>query len=54
VVLRAHALAALSLLTSGAIRIDVTSELPLDQAPLAHETLQAGANLGKTLLAVRR
>lgn len=50
--LRAHALAALSLLASGAIRLDITSELPLDQASLAHATLQAGANIGKTLLAV--
>ncbi len=50
---RSHALAALSLLTSGAIRIDVTSELPLAEAARAHEVLQAGANLGKTLLAVR-
>jgi NADPH2:quinone reductase len=50
--LRAHALAALSLLSSGAIRLDVTSELALDQAALAHATLEAGANIGKTLLAV--
>jgi NADPH2:quinone reductase len=50
---RSHALAALSLLTSGAIRVDVTSELPLAEAARAHEVLQAGANVGKTLLAVR-
>ncbi|MEE4541912.1 zinc-binding dehydrogenase [Streptomyces sp. V4-01] len=50
--LRAHALAALSLLASGAIRLDITSELPLAHAPLAHATLQSGANIGKTLLSV--
>jgi NADPH:quinone reductase len=49
---RAHALAALSLLASGAIRIDITSELPLGQARTAHESLSAGRNTGKTLLRV--
>ena len=49
---RAHALAALSLLASGAIRLDVTAELPLTEARTAHESLAAGRNTGKTLLRV--
>ncbi len=49
---RAHALAALSLLSSGAIRLDVTAELPLHEARTAHEALSAGRNTGKTLLRV--
>ncbi|WP_405586078.1 zinc-binding alcohol dehydrogenase family protein [Streptomyces sp. NBC_01190] len=49
---RAHALAALSLLATGAIRLDITAELPLTSAPEAHETLQSGLNLGKSLLRV--
>ena len=47
---RSHALAALSLLASGAIRPDITTELPLTAAPEAHATLTAGRNTGKTLL----
>jgi NADPH2:quinone reductase len=50
---RSHALSALSLLASGAIRLDITTELPLAAAAEAHETLQAGLNVGKTLLRVR-
>ena len=49
---RGHALAALSLLSSGAIRLDVTAELPLHEASAAHEVLTAGRNTGKTLLRV--
>ncbi|WP_329135343.1 zinc-binding dehydrogenase [Streptomyces sp. NBC_01476] len=51
-VVRSHALSALSLLASGAIRLDITTELPLTAAAQAHETLQAGLNVGKTLLTV--
>ncbi|MEV6005577.1 zinc-binding dehydrogenase [Streptomyces sp. NPDC051976] len=51
--LRSHALAALSLLASGAIRLDITTELPLDRAAEAHQALQSGTSRGKTLLAVR-
>lgn len=49
---RGHALAALSLLSSGTIRLDVTEELPLREARTAHEALSAGRNTGKTLLRV--
>nr|WP_272919881.1 zinc-binding dehydrogenase [Streptomyces sp. SID4948] len=49
---RSHALSALSLLASGAIRLDISTELPLSAAAEAHETLQAGLNVGKTLLRV--
>jgi NADPH2:quinone reductase len=49
---RSHALSALSLLASGAIRLDVSTELPLSEAGEAHATLEAGQNLGKTLLRV--
>lgn len=49
---RSHALSALSLLASGAIRPDITTELPLSGATQAHEALQAGTNRGKTLLRV--
>jgi NADPH2:quinone reductase len=49
---RSHALSALSLLASGAIRLDISAELPLTAAAEAHETLQAGLNVGKTLLRV--
>jgi NADPH2:quinone reductase len=47
---RSHALAALSLLASGAIRPDITTELPLAAARDAHESLGSGRNMGKTLL----
>lgn len=50
--LRSHALAALSLLASGTISLDITAELPLDGAGRAHERLEAGLNAGKTLLRV--
>ena len=50
--LRAHALAALELVASGAVRIDVTEVLPLAAVAEAHERMQAGRNQGKTLLAV--
>jgi NADPH:quinone reductase len=49
---RAHALAALSLLSSGAIRLDVTAELPLSRVTEAHQALQSGATMGKVLLNV--
>ncbi|MBD0738544.1 zinc-binding alcohol dehydrogenase family protein [Streptomyces sp. CBMA29] len=51
-VLRGHALAALSLLASGAIRLDITAELSLAAAFQAHQALQAGTNRGKVLLAL--
>lgn len=51
-VVRSHALAALSLLASGSIWLDVTAELPLAAAAEAHDILQAGRNTGKTLLRV--
>jgi NADPH2:quinone reductase len=51
-VLRSHALSALSLLASGAIRVDVTAELPLSGAREAHETMAAGRGRGKILLRV--
>jgi NADPH2:quinone reductase len=50
---RGHALSALSLLSSGAIRLDVTAELPLADAAEAHRALQSGATTGKVLLRVR-
>ncbi|MBM9504847.1 quinone oxidoreductase family protein [Actinacidiphila acididurans] len=50
--LRAHALAALSLLASGTIRLDITTQLSLSEAAEAHETLEAGRGMGKTLLRV--
>jgi NADPH2:quinone reductase len=49
---RSHALSALSLLASGAIRLDISTELPLSAAGEAHATLQSGQNVGKTLLRV--
>ncbi|WP_405988115.1 zinc-binding dehydrogenase [Streptomyces sp. NBC_00986] len=52
-VLRAHALAALELVASESVRIDVTEVLPLAAAARAHERMQSGLNVGKTLLAVR-
>jgi NADPH2:quinone reductase len=50
---RSHALSALSLLASGAIRVDVTAELPLEQAAEAHTALAERRTTGKTLLRVR-
>jgi NADPH2:quinone reductase len=52
-VVRGHALAALSLLASGAIRLDITAELALAAAFQAHEALQSGTNRGKVLLTLR-
>ncbi|NUP43914.1 MAG: zinc-binding dehydrogenase [Streptomyces sp.] len=49
---RGHALSAFALLASGAIRVDVSAELPLARAAEAHEEMRAGRNVGKTLLAV--
>jgi NADPH2:quinone reductase len=49
---RSHALSALSLLASGAIRLDISAELPLAGAARAHEALAAGRNTGKVLLRV--
>jgi NADPH2:quinone reductase len=51
--LRAHGLTALELVASGSVHIDVTDVLPLAAAAQAHERMQAGHNVGKTLLAVR-
>jgi NADPH2:quinone reductase len=51
-VLAGHALAALELVASGAVRIDVTDVLPLAAAVRAHEQMQAGRNRGKTLLEI--
>ncbi|WP_225848768.1 zinc-binding dehydrogenase [Streptomyces sp. HPF1205] len=50
--LRAHGLAAFSLLASGTIAPDITAELPLADAARAHATLEAGLSRGKTLLRV--
>jgi hypothetical protein len=50
--LRTHGLAALELVASGSVHIDVTDILPLTDAARAHERMQAGHNVGKTLLAV--
>jgi NADPH2:quinone reductase len=49
---RGHALAALSLLASGTISLDIAAELPLASAPQAHDALQSGRSTGKTLLRV--
>ncbi|WP_329175711.1 MULTISPECIES: quinone oxidoreductase family protein [unclassified Streptomyces] len=50
--LRGHALSAFALLASGAIRLDVTAEVPLSRAADALAAMQAGRNVGKTLVAV--
>jgi NADPH2:quinone reductase len=50
--LRTHALKSLSLAASGAVRIDITDEYPLENAAEAHRVLQAGANRGKAVLKV--
>ncbi|SED77602.1 Alcohol dehydrogenase GroES-like domain-containing protein [Streptomyces sp. 3213] len=49
---RAHALAALALAASGAVRIDVTEEYALADAAEAHRLLGEGRNRGKVVLAV--
>ncbi|BBA99451.1 putative quinone oxidoreductase [Actinacidiphila reveromycinica] len=49
---RSHALSALSLLASGAIRLDITGELPLARAADAHQVLADGRGTGKVLLRV--
>ncbi|UWE12817.1 quinone oxidoreductase family protein [Actinacidiphila bryophytorum] len=49
---RGHALSAFALLTSGAIRLDVTAEVPLARAGDALSALASGQTVGKTLLAV--
>ncbi|WP_037912264.1 quinone oxidoreductase family protein [Actinacidiphila yeochonensis] len=49
---RAHAQAALCMLASGAIRIDVTAELPLAEAGAAHTAPAERRGTGKTLLRV--
>lgn len=49
---RGHALSAFALLASGAIRLDVTAEVPLAQAADALAAMRAGRTVGKTLLAV--
>ncbi|MFE8015804.1 zinc-binding alcohol dehydrogenase family protein [Streptomyces antibioticus] len=51
--LRRHALAALALAASGAVRIDITAEYELADASRAHRLLEAGANTGKAVLRVR-
>ncbi|MEV7895952.1 quinone oxidoreductase family protein [Streptomyces cyaneofuscatus] len=50
--LRRHALAALGLVASGAVRIDITAEYDLADAPKAHRLLEAGENTGKAVLRV--
>ncbi|AGK79779.1 Putative quinone oxidoreductase [Streptomyces microflavus DSM 40593] len=52
--LRRHALAALGLVASGAVRIDITAEYDLAEAPEAQRLLEAGENTGKAVLRVRR
>ncbi|MFE2421715.1 zinc-binding alcohol dehydrogenase family protein [Streptomyces hokutonensis] len=49
---RAHALSALALAASGAVRIDVTEEYALADAAEAHRLLGEGRNRGKVVLAV--
>ncbi|WP_236583428.1 zinc-binding dehydrogenase [Streptomyces sp. MBT53] len=49
---RAHALSALALAASGAVRIDVTEEYGLADAAEAHRVLGEGRNRGKVVLAV--
>ena len=49
---RAHALSALALAASGAVRIDVTEEYGLADAAEAHRLLGEGRNRGKVVLAV--
>ncbi|MGW2820344.1 quinone oxidoreductase family protein [Streptomyces sp. NPDC001443] len=51
--LRRHALAALGLVASGAVRIDITAEYDLADAAKAHEVLESGENMGKAVLRVR-
>ncbi|MEU6854577.1 zinc-binding dehydrogenase [Actinacidiphila alni] len=51
-VVRGHALAALSLLASGAIRLDITAELSLAAAFQAHHALEEGTSRGKVLLKI--
>lgn len=49
---RAHALSALALAASGAVRVDVTEEYGLADAAEAHRLLGEGRNRGKVVLAV--
>ncbi|WP_019072352.1 quinone oxidoreductase family protein [Streptomyces hokutonensis] len=49
---RTHALAALALAASGAVRIDVTEEYALADTAEAHRLLGEGRNRGKVVLAV--
>ncbi|MFE5509419.1 zinc-binding alcohol dehydrogenase family protein [Streptomyces sp. NPDC056529] len=49
---RRHALAALRLAGSGAVRIDITAEYDLTDAPEAQRILEAGENTGKAVLRV--
>jgi len=52
--LRRHARAALGLVASGAVRIDITAEYDLADAPEAQRLLEAGENTGKAVLRVGR
>ncbi|MFD8469686.1 zinc-binding alcohol dehydrogenase family protein [Streptomyces cyaneofuscatus] len=52
--LRHHARAALGLVASGAVRIDITAEYDLADAPEAQRLLEAGENTGKAVLRVGR
>ncbi|MER7760337.1 zinc-binding dehydrogenase [Streptomyces sp. NPDC097619] len=51
--LRAHARAALDLAAAGRVRVEVSAEYALADAPLAHELLEAGRSRGKSVLRVR-
>jgi NADPH2:quinone reductase len=48
---RSHAQAVLGLVADGTIRLDITDTLPLADAVVAHQRLDAGTNRGKTVLA---
>ncbi|MFF3992696.1 zinc-binding alcohol dehydrogenase family protein [Streptomyces cyaneofuscatus] len=52
--LRRHALAALGLVASGAVRIDIMAECDLADAAEAQRLLEAGENTGKAVLRVGR
>ncbi|SCD29936.1 MULTISPECIES: zinc-binding dehydrogenase [unclassified Streptomyces] len=52
--LRRHALAALDLVASGAVRIGITAEYDLADAAQAHRVREAGENEGKAVLRIGR
>jgi NADPH2:quinone reductase len=43
---------ALEAVRSGDMRVDVSDQLPLDQAPEAHRRIESGTSVGKLVLAV--